>query len=140
MRCPTISNAFQVSAPSLPSVQLSGKSRRSALRAAGVRAKSEIVSCKLCCIVPLESRPYFLREISSANNHGNGFAAIALRVLDECRYSDARRPLREPALLIAQQAHGGKNFVFVYQHRAINHIAADIERYGTGFEAAGGAL
>src|SRR5438552_12813173 len=140
MRCPTISNAFQVSASSLPSVQLSGKSRRSALRAAGVRAKSEIVSCKLCCIVPLESRSYFLREISSANNHGNGFAAIALRVLDECRYRDAGRAFNHPALLISQQAHGGQNFVLAHQQGAIDHIAADIERYRTGFEAAGGAL
>src|SRR5437660_5844559 len=140
MRCPRMSNALQVSPPSLRSVQVSDRSRSNALRAAGVRAKSEIVSCKLCCIIPLESRSYFLREISSANNHGNGFAAIALRVLDECRYSDASRPFNHPALLISQQAHGGKNFVFAHQQGAIDHIAADIERYRTGFEAAGGAL
>src|SRR5437588_3940745 len=140
MRCPTISNALQVFSPSLRTVQVSDRSRSNALRAAGVRAKSEIVSCKLCCIVPLEPSSYFLREISSANDHGHGLAAVALRLLDECRYRDARRPFHEPALLIAQQAHGGKNFVFAYQHRAINHIAADIERYRTGFEAAGGAL
>src|SRR5207244_9432339 len=126
-RCPTISNALQVFSTSLRTVQVSDRSRSNALRAAGVRAKSEIVSCKLCCIVPLESRSYFLREISSANNHGNGFAAIVLRGLDECRYRDAGRAFHEPALPIAQQAHGGKNFVFVYKHRAINRIAADIE-------------
>src|SRR5438105_4371945 len=140
MRCPRMSNAFQVSAPSLPSVQFSGKSRRSALSVEGVRARSDIVSCKLCCIILLKPSSYFLREISSANDHGHGLAAVALRLLDECRYGDARRPFHEPALLIAQQAHGGKNFVFAYQHRAINHIAADMERHRTGFEAAGGAL
>src|SRR5437667_6179737 len=140
MRCPRISNALQVSPPSLRSVQVSGRSRSNAFRAAGVRARRDIVSCKLCCIIPLEPSSYFLREISSANEHRHGLAAVALRLLDECRYGDARRPFHEPALLIAQQAHGRKNFVFAYQDRAINHIAADIERYRTGFEAAGGAL
>src|SRR5438876_2563048 len=126
MRCPRMSNALQVFSPSLRTVQVSDRSRSNALRAAGVRAKSEIVSCKLCCIVPLESRSYFLREISSANNHGNGFAAIVLRVLDECRYRDAGRAFNHPALLISQQAHGGQNFVLAHQQGAIDHIAADI--------------
>src|SRR5947209_10461534 len=140
MRCPTISNALQVSPPSLRRVQVSGRSRNNAFRAAGVRARRDIVSCKLCCIIPLEPSSYFLREISSANDHGNGLAAVALRLLDECRYGDARRPFHEPALLVAQQAHGGNNFVFAHQQGAIDHTAADIERYRTGFEAASSAL
>src|SRR5438309_10120922 len=126
MRCPRMSNALQVFSPSLRTVQVSDRSRSNALRAAGVRAKSEIVSCKLCCIVPLEPSSYFLREISSANDHGHGLAAVALRLLDECRYGDARRPFHEPALFVAQQAHGGQTLVFAYQQSANNHIAADL--------------
>src|SRR5438874_12974136 len=135
-----MSKALQVFSPSLRTVQVSGRSRSNALRATGVRANSDMVSFKLCCIVALKQSSYFLREISSANNYGNGFAAIALRVLDECRYRNSRRAFNHPALLIAQEAHGGQNFVFGHQHRAIDHIAADIERYRTGFEAASSAL
>src|SRR5438094_8070089 len=106
MRCPRMSNALQVFSPSLRTVQVSERSRSNALRAAGVRAKSEIVSCKLCCIVPLESRSYFLREISSTNDHGNPLATVAFRVFDECRYGHAGCAFNQPALAIPQQAHG----------------------------------
>src|SRR5438874_13782468 len=99
MRCPTMSKALQVFSPSLRTVQVSGRSRSNELRAAGVRANSDMVSCKLCCIVALKPSSYFLREISSANNHGNGFAVIALRVLVECRHRDAGRAFHHQAFL-----------------------------------------
>src|SRR6266849_8428191 len=57
-----MSNALQVFSPSFRSVHASGRSRSSALRAAGVRVRSEMVFCKLCCIVLLNSWRRFSRD------------------------------------------------------------------------------
>src|SRR6266446_2091580 len=57
-----ISNTLQVFSPSFRNVHASGRSRSSALRAAGVRVRSEMVFCKLCCIVLLNSWRRFSRD------------------------------------------------------------------------------
>src|SRR5712664_1221101 len=57
-----MSNALQVFSPSFRNVHVSGRSRSSVLRAAGVRVRSEMVFCKLCCIVLLNSWRRFSRD------------------------------------------------------------------------------
>src|SRR6266446_3009467 len=57
-----MSNALQVFSPSFRRVHVSGRSRRRVLRAAGVRVRSEMVFCKLCCIVLLNSWRRFFRD------------------------------------------------------------------------------
>src|SRR5712664_4899025 len=57
-----ISNTLQVFSPSFRNVHASGRSRRSALRVVGVRVRSEMVFCKLCCIVLLNSWQRFSRD------------------------------------------------------------------------------
>src|SRR5258705_1417149 len=57
-----MSNALHVFSPSFRNVHASGRSRSSTSRAAGVRVRSEMVFCKLCCIVLLNSWRRFSRE------------------------------------------------------------------------------
>ena len=51
IRWPTISKALQVSPPSLRRVHMSGRSRSSVLRTAGVRVRRAMVSSRSCCMV-----------------------------------------------------------------------------------------